>query len=83
MPKTRANLYESDGFNKTQGGNDTKYRVHGYEGESQNGKTESYFYGKGTNKSETYRKIGPKQQLLEEMYLNQVKHEFEEKKRRE
>ena len=59
------------------------YRIHGYEGQPQQGKAENYFYGKGTNKSETYRKIGPKQQLLEEMYLNKITSEIEDRKRKE
>lgn len=39
----------------------------GYQNEPQLGKTENYFYGKGTNKADTFNKIGRKQQLLEEM----------------
>lgn len=52
----------------------------GYQQEPQNGRTENYFYGKGTNKADTINRLGRKQQLLEEMvtvlliqYLNQVK----------
>lgn len=45
----------------------TSYRVMGYQNEPQVGKTENYFYGKGANKADSVNRIGPKQQLLQEM----------------
>ena len=57
--------------------------MHGYEGQAQQGRTESHFYGKGKDAAETQRRVGPKQQLLEQMYLSQVSREIEEKRRRE
>lgn len=45
----------------------TAYRLMGYQQEPQVGRSENYFYGKGTNKADSINRLGRKQQLLEEM----------------
>lgn len=77
IPKLHETLLNDDPqeLNKLQrpSFDNTSYRTMGYRGEPQIGKTENYFYGKGTNKADTVNRIGPKQQLLQEMVSNFIK----------